>query len=131
MIIALPLTENDEFSPHFGAASKVGLFEVDPENRRIERATLVAPATPEPCSWAGWLAGQGVRLFLAGGMGRGAVAAMSQAGIEVVTGVPAGEPRSLVRAWLEAGLELGDNACEGGHHGGDSGDDGHHCGCSH
>jgi predicted Fe-Mo cluster-binding NifX family protein len=89
MKIALPLTENNEFSPHFGGSAKAGLFEVDRARRLIVRTTAVVPPEPEPCGWADWLGAQGVKVFLAGGMGRGA-------GIEVIVGVPAVKPATLV-----------------------------------
>jgi predicted Fe-Mo cluster-binding NifX family protein len=132
MIIALPLTENDEFSPHFGGSAKVGFFEVDRALRTISRTTAVVPPEPEPCGWADWLGAQGVTLFLASGIGRGARQRMAATGIEVLVGVPAAEPRALVQAWLDGQLVSGANACDGGDHGNQ-----HHdhragdCGCSH
>ncbi|MFA5263826.1 MAG: NifB/NifX family molybdenum-iron cluster-binding protein [Opitutaceae bacterium] len=140
MIIALPLTENNEFSSHFGASAKAGLFEVDPAVRDIVRVTVVMPPEPEPCGWPDWLGALGVKLFLAGGMGRGAQQRMAGAGIKVIVGVPAAHPRDLVQAWLDGKLALGDNTCEGGHHGDghphdcDQHNDHHHaggCNCSH
>ena len=133
MKIALPLTENNEFSPHFGGSAKAGLFEVDRTRRLIVRTTAVVPPEPEPCGWADWLGAQGVKLFLAGGMGRGAQQRMAGAGIEVIVGVPAAKPATLVQAWLDGQLVPGANACEGDNH--HHGEHGHHhagdCGCSH
>ncbi len=141
MIIALPLTENDEFSPHFGAAAKAALFEVDPAARMILRTTPVVPPDPEPCGWAAWLGTQGVTHFLAGGMGRGAQQRMAEAGILVTVGVAPAAPVSLVQAFLDGSLAAGANACEGGHHehgghghhhhhhGEHGHEHGHHCGC--
>ncbi len=137
MIIALPLTENDEFSPHFGGSAKVGLFEVDRASRTVSRMTTVVPPEAEPCGWAGWLGAQGVTLLLAGGMGGGARQRMAAAGIEVLVGMPAADPAALVQAWLDGRIAPGANACEGegGHHGHHHGESGHHhsgtCGCGH
>lgn len=117
MIIALPLTERDTFSTHFGGSAKVGLFEVDPERRQVIGATADVPPIPEPCGWADWLGAQGVKVFLAGGMGAGAQERMRQAGIQVIVGVPPVAPIKLVGAWLDGTLAPGANACEGGHHG--------------
>ena len=124
MIIALPLTENDEFSPHFGAAAKASLYEVDPATRTIVRATTIVPPEAEPCSWAAWLSAQGVNYFLAGGMGQGAQQRMAAAGILTLVGVAAAAPATLVQAWLDGSLAAGANACEGGHH--EHGEHGHH-----
>lgn len=114
VIVGLPLTENGEFSPHFGAAAQAGLFTVDAAQRRIVQATAVRPPLPEPCGWADWLAGRGVKVFLAGGMGRGAQERMTAAGVEVITGVPADLPALLVQAWANGTLQPGENGCEGG-----------------
>ncbi len=137
MIIAFPLTANDEFSPHFGAAAKAALYEIDPAARTILRTTTVVPPEPEPCGWAAWLGAQGVTHLLAGGMGRGAQQRMAEAGILVTVGVAPAAPAELVRAYLAGALAAGANACEGGHHepGGHGhhhhhhGEHGHHCGC--
>ena len=135
MIISLPLTENDEFSPHFGGSAKVGLYEVDQAARRIVRTTTAVPPEPEPCGWGVWLGAQGVKLLLAGGMGRGAQQRMAEAGIAVIAGVPAAAPQALVQAWLDGRLVSGANACEGGHHGehphGDPHREGGSCHCAH
>ncbi len=117
MLLALPLTASDTFSPHYGAATKAGLFEVDPEHRTVLRAVAVFPPEPEPCGWADWLGAQGVTVILAGGMGRGAQQRMKAAGIEVIAGVPTTAPIKLVNAWLAGTLVAGTNTCEGGHHG--------------
>ena len=134
MIIALPLTENDEFSLHFGGSAKVGLFEIDRARSLIVRATAVVPTEPEPCGWAGWLVAQGVTLLLVGGIGRGARQRMAATGIEVLVGMPAADPAALVQAWLDGRLVPSANTCDAGN--GDHGDQhhAHHagdCGCSH
>jgi predicted Fe-Mo cluster-binding NifX family protein len=139
MILALPLTENDEFSLHFGGSAKIGLFEVDLERRAISRSSVVVPSESGPCGWADWLGAQGVTLLLAGGMGGGARQRMAAVGIEVLVGVPAADPTALVQAWLDGRLQPGANACggEGSHHGHSHGhhqhDDHQHpgsCGCA-
>lgn len=130
MKIALPLADDGSFSLHFGGSSKVAIFEVDPTARSIGAAAEVVPPEPEPCGWADWLASQKVKVLLAGGMGRGAQVRLAERGIEVVVGVPPGEPHDLVRAWLENRLQAGPNSCEGGHHGHHHGHHGSHaCEC--
>lgn len=138
MIIALPLTDNQEFSPHFGAAARAGLVEVNPATKTIVRAWSEVPPFPEPCSWVDWLSAQGVSVLLAGGMGRGAQERMMRSGIEVVVGVPTAEPQILVGAWLAGALPNGKNACKSGHHHEAETKDPTHahphsgdCGCSH
>ncbi|WP_158277612.1 NifB/NifX family molybdenum-iron cluster-binding protein [Opitutus sp. ER46] len=130
VVIGLPLTATGDFSPHFGAAAQVGLFTVDTSQHRILAARTAVPPMPEPCGWADWLGRTGVKVFLAGGMGRGAQERMAAAGVAVITGVPVDTPALLAQAWLNGTLAAGPNGCEGahGHHQHhDHGD--HHHGC--
>lgn len=126
MIIALPLNQDGSFSPHFGAAAKIGLHEVDRATRAIVRTSVAVPPDPEPCGWGAWLGKQGVHVVLVGGMGGGARQRMAAAGVEVVAGVASGEPRALVQAWLDGSLVTGASACECGHDGQGHGKHGHH-----
>jgi predicted Fe-Mo cluster-binding NifX family protein len=140
MKIALPLTATAEFSPHYGAATRFVVFDVDPVHREVRRRLLVEPQASEPCEWPRFLRAAGVELVLAGGMGRGARQHMAEHGVKVFTGVQAAAPDELVTAWLEGRLVASENACDGsgagahhhGHHQG-AGDAHPHggCGCSH
>jgi len=116
MKIAIPLTETDEFSSHYGAAAKFEVFEVDPAQRAVRRRMIVVPAETEPCAWPPLLRAAGVNLLLAGGMGGGARHRMAEHGVDVVTGVAAAAPEALVAAWLENRLVRGDNSCDGSGH---------------
>lgn len=117
MIIALPLTDDQVFATHFGAATRAALYDVDRERRRVALRGVFAQAELSPCHWAPWLRGLGVDGVLAGGMGAGARERLVAAGIEVVVGLPPGDAGTLLRAWLDGRLETGANACAGGHHG--------------
>lgn len=134
MIVAIPLTETNEFSSHFGAAARVGLIHLEPETRTILKTWAAEPPDAEPCSWAPWLAALGVSTFFAGGMGTGAQERMKEQGITVIVGVPALTPQTLVNAWLDGSLTSGTNGCEGGHghheHHHHHHDHGHACKCS-
>jgi predicted Fe-Mo cluster-binding NifX family protein len=133
MKLALPLNASDEFSPHYGAAAKFAVFDVDPTYREVRRRLVVVPQASEPCQWPRYLRAAGVDLVLAGGMGQGARAHMAEHGVRVLTGVQAGAPDALIAAWLEGRLATGENACDGS---GDHHHTGAHqphggCGCSH
>lgn len=135
MKIAIPLTATDEFSPHYGAAAKFAVMEVDPDRRVVLRRLLVAPQASEPCQWPTLLRAAGVDLVLAGGMGRGARQHMAEHGLDVLVGMPTATPDALVAAWLEGRLVAGPNACGGNgqpHHPA-AGDSHEHsgCGCAH
>ena len=119
MKIAIPLTDSGEFSPHYGAAVKFQVFDVDPGRRAVRRRMTVAPSQSEPCAWAPLLRSAGVELILAGGMGSGARHRMAEQGVDVIAGVPPAAPDELVAAWLDGRLARGDNACDchgDGHH---------------
>jgi predicted Fe-Mo cluster-binding NifX family protein len=141
MIIALPLTEQNEFSPHYGGASHVGCFEVDRDRGVILRQFSLTPPMPEPCQWPDWLHGQGVNLVLAGGIGQRPCQRLLALGVEVVAGAPSATPDELVNALLQGQLTCGTNACEhehGHHHHGHHHHGHHHeghdhdgCGCAH
>jgi len=139
MKIALPLTAADEFSSHYGAATKFTIFEVDPVRRVVLRRLTVLPRDSEPCSWPTLLRTAGVDLVLAGGMGMGARAHMAEFGLKVLVGVPAEAPDALVSAWMSGQLATGANACDGsgsghhhhGHHQHGEHEHGGHCHCAH
>jgi predicted Fe-Mo cluster-binding NifX family protein len=139
MIIALPLTEQNEFSPHYGGASHVGCFEVDRDRGIILRQFALTPPAPEPCEWPDWLHAQGVNLLLAGGIGQRPCQRFLALGVEVLAGAPPAAPEELVNALLQGRLTAGANACEHGHgdqhhghhHPHSDGHDHHGCGCAH
>ena len=137
MKLALPLTATDEFSPHYGAATKFAVMEVDPGTRTVRRRLVVVPQDSEPCQWPQLLRAAGVDLVLAGGMGRGARQHMAEHGVQVLAGVAAADPETLVAAWLAGTLVTGENQCDGSHrhaHGHDHGESHDHqsgCGCAH
>ena len=137
MKLALPLTATDDFAPHYGAATKFAVMEVDPSMRTVQRRLVVVPQASEPCQWPRLLRAAGVDLILVGGMGRGARQHMAEHGLRVLTGVAADTPEALVAAWLNGTLVAGENQCDGSHgqaHSHDRGealDHGSGCGCSH
>jgi predicted Fe-Mo cluster-binding NifX family protein len=133
MKLALPLTDTDEFSPHYGASAKFAVMEVDPARRTVQRRLLVVPQASEPCQWPRYLRAAGVDLVLAGGMGRGARQHMAEHGLQVLVGVKPAAVEEIVTAWLEGRLVAGENACDGsGPHHASGGTHAHGgCGCSH
>lgn len=129
MKIAIPLTDSDEFSPHYGASARFAVFDVDPPQRAIRRRMIVAPPDSEPCAWPPLLRAAGVSLVLAGGMGSGARHRMAEQGVDVVAGVAPAAPEALVAAWLEDRLIRSDQACDARGHGHPHADGGEPCGC--
>jgi predicted Fe-Mo cluster-binding NifX family protein len=115
--IAVP-TENGQFSPHFGAADRFSIFEVDDRARRVVGRTSATPPPHEKGAFPRFLRAQGAHVVLAGGMGPRAVQLLRHFGIEAVLGIEDGEPEGLVRAYLDGTLRASGEGCAGGelHH---------------
>ena len=113
MVIALPLTENETFSAHFGYASRAALFEVDPVRREISCSGVFTPPGLAPCDWAPWLRDLGVNRILASSIGAGAQARLAASGIEIVSGLEEASLEMLVQAWADGKLAVG-GPCPGG-----------------
>jgi predicted Fe-Mo cluster-binding NifX family protein/predicted RNA-binding Zn-ribbon protein involved in translation (DUF1610 family) len=109
MKIALPV-ENGQISTHFGHSPHFGIFEV--KGKEIVGENYVQPPPHSPGVLPAWLMEQGVKVVLAGGLGRRAISRFEEAGIEVVYGVPAGPAREAVTAYLKGTLAAGDNICD-------------------
>ncbi len=140
MKIAIPLDNENAFSAHYGAATRVGCFLIDPATRAPRGHELLYPVTGSPCSWPEWLHLEGVTTLLVGSIGAGARERCAALGIEVVAGVPA-PPTSveaLVTRYLAGNLPLGESNCAHGEHA-NGHDHAHpnehahhgHCQCSH
>jgi len=131
--IALPVL-NGLFSSHFGGAEGFAVFDIEEDSKTI--GDMVFHQAPEHAlgSFPGWLAGQGVDIVIAAGMGPRAVQMLQANGIEVVLGASGREPEGLVKAYLDGTLSASGESCnDHGHHAHGSGHS-HHSGgggCSH
>ncbi len=122
MRIALPI-ENGMLCSHFGHAPQFGL--VDVQDGKILGSRLDSPPPHEPGSLPAWLKGQQVTHVLCGGIGARAVELLNQAGIEVIAGVPAGDPSRIVEEFLAGNLKGASGPTCSGHEHGHEGH--HHC----
>ena len=111
MRIAIPLA-NGMLSAHFGHCERFALIDVDGQPRTIVKREDISAPPHQPGLLPPWLAEQGARLVIAGGMGQRAQALFAQHGIEVLVGAPAGTPEDLVRAYLAGTLAAGENLCD-------------------
>lgn len=111
MRIAIPLT-GGKLTAHFGHCEKFAVVDVDGESKTIVYQTMLDPPRHEPGVLPVWLAEQGVKVVIAGGMGQRAQGLFAQQDIEVVVGAPAEAPQRLVTDYLAGTLAVGDNACE-------------------
>ena len=111
MKIAIPV-ENGELAAHFGHCSAFAFIDVNKQKKTIESDETLAAPEHEPGLLPRWLAERGAGLIIAGGMGQRAKTLFSEHNIEVITGAPAGEPRTIVELYLADALETGDNQCD-------------------
>ena len=116
MRIAIPMA-GGQLSPHFGHCEEFALIEVDHEAKSILSHSSVAAPPHVPGMLPGWLAGQGVDVIIAGGIGGRAMELFEQASIQVAPGAPVAGARELVQAYLDGRLSAGPNTCDHGNHG--------------
>ncbi len=107
--IAVP-TADGMLCNHFGHCEKFVLLDV--HGSEIQSRTEVTPPPHEPGLLPRWLADQGVRMVIAGGMGHRAISLFEERGIRVLTGAPADAPHNLVRRYLDGTLVCGQNVCD-------------------
>lgn len=111
MKIAIPLA-NNELCMHFGHCEQFAIIDADEQAKTIAKTELVTPPPHEPGLLPRWLAGKGVTLVIAGGMGGRAQDLFAAQGIKVLTGAPVGAPEKLVAAFFAGSLVLGANTCD-------------------
>jgi predicted Fe-Mo cluster-binding NifX family protein len=111
MRIAIPLA-NGKLAMHFGHCECFALVDVDSEAKQIiKRDDVTAPAH-QPGLLPPWLAEQGAKVIIAGGMGQRAQQIFAANGIQVVVGAAAETPEQLVAAYVAGTLQSGTNFCD-------------------
>lgn len=111
MVIAVPIVEG-KLCMHFGHCAQFALVEVDLESKKvIGRKDIPAPPH-QPGLLPPWLADQGAKLVIAGGMGARAQALFVDRGIQVISGAPAFSPEDIATAWMNGTLAVGQNQCD-------------------
>ena len=113
--------ENGNIFQHFGRTEFFKVYEVD--DGRIVSSTVVGSNGVGHGALAGLLADQDIQVLICGGLGGGALSALSSAGIEVCAGA-SGNADEAVEAYLRG--ELVDTGANCDHHG-----EGHECGHEH
>jgi predicted Fe-Mo cluster-binding NifX family protein len=99
-------------SPHFGHCEQFALIDADENKKSILKKEMVAAPPHQPGLLPPWLAGQGVQVVIAGGMGSNAISLFQQNGINVLLGAPSGAPEKVVSDYLQGMLVTGDNRCD-------------------
>jgi predicted Fe-Mo cluster-binding NifX family protein len=126
MKIATPITTNNQIDDHFGHCDYYRIFDVSENKEVFELLTL---KSEQGCGCksniAGVLAGYGVTVMLAGGIGGGAINVLNNSGIEVIRGC-SGNATDVVNQYV-AGLisDSGESCAAHEHHHSEGG--GHVC----
>ena len=106
---AIP-TLNGQLTAHFGHCEKFAVVEV--ENNVVVSEDTLTPPVHQPGVYPKFLADQGVKVIIAGGMGQQAQNLFAQNNIEVHMGVLDGSPKQLVENLLNNQLKTGENLCD-------------------
>jgi predicted Fe-Mo cluster-binding NifX family protein len=109
MKIAIP-TLNNELTAHFGHCERFAIVYV--EDNKVINEEYIDPPVHQPGVYPRFLADQGVKVIIAGGMGQRAIDLFTQNNIEVFMGVQAGTPKQLVEDYLNQKLQTGQNLCD-------------------
>ncbi len=119
--------DNGQVFQHFGHTETFKIYEV--EDDKVVNSEVIASNGAGHGALAGLLAEHTIDALICGGIGGGAMAALSEAGIEVCAGAE-GDTDAVVEAYLKGELVSSGVNCD--HHGeghtcGDHGED-HACG---
>lgn len=109
MKIAIP-TLNDKLCEHFGHCQNFTIVETD--DNKILSETKLDPPVHQPGAYPKFLAENGVKVIIAGGMGVKAQEIFAQNNIDVCVGVAADTPKNLVEKFLNNELQTGANLCD-------------------
>ena len=120
MRIAIPL-ENGTLAAHFGRCDAYAFVDVDEASGEIRTTTILESPPHQPGVLPAWVARQGARVVIAGGMGPRAIQLFGSHGVEVVLGAPQAPPDQLAGALLRGELQATGNPCDHGEHPGGCG----------
>lgn len=110
MKYAIPLTQG-KLCSHFGHSDQFAIFDVD-ENNKVAEKALLTPPPHEPGVYPAWLAQNGVKCVIGGGMGQRAQSLFSENGIKVIVGASGTDPDVILENYLKGTLQVGENACD-------------------
>ena len=111
MKYAVPVT-GGMLSPHFGHCEEFALFDIEEQEKVIINKELITSPEHQPGLLPIWLAGKGVSIIIAGGMGQRAQEIFQQHGISVVLGALETDPEKAVLSHINGTLATGDNVCD-------------------
>lgn len=108
---------NGQINQHFGQTQQFKVYEI--EGSEVKSAEVIGTGDASHCGLGGFLGQQGIDALICGGIGPGAVNALSAAGVQLYGGV-SGDPDAAVEALIKGDLQFQTNSnCNhdhGGHH---------------
>ena len=112
MKYAIPVKQG-QLSSHFGQSTEFMLIDTDAQGRILDQETISTVA--HNCGGLpAILAGYGVGVVLAGGMGFTPRMMFEKCNIEVVLGISETNPEKAVMSHIKGSLESGENVCAHG-----------------
>ena len=112
--------DNGEVFQHFGRTESFKIYEV--EDNKVVSSEVISSNGTGHGALAGLLAEQGVNVLICGGIGGGAQAALTEAGIDLCAGAQ-GNVDEIIETYLKGELESSGVNCDHHHH-----EEGHSCG---
>lgn len=112
--------DNGNVFQHFGKTESFKIYNV--EDNTVVSSEIIGSNGTGHGALAGLLAEQGINVLICGGIGGGAQAALTEAGIELCAGAQ-GNTDQVVEAYLKGELESSGVNCDHHHH-----EEGHSCG---
>jgi len=112
--IAIPSADG-RLHGHFGGCGEFTLVDTNPKSRTVISTQTIAAPPHKPGLYPRWLREQGVRVVIAGGMGKGCLNNLLVNGVMVLAGEVNARVEVLVAAYLAGQLTGSPVGCE--HHG--------------
>ncbi len=112
MRIAIPVTEDNIFSPHFGHCDKFVLYDVDETSKKVIHKEEIPAPPHQPGLLPRFLSEKGASCILAGGMGTRARELFEQNDVQVITGIMGDDPDAIVKDYTAGKLKMGANVCD-------------------
>ncbi len=116
MRIAMPLSAG-QLSQHFGHAEQFLFVDANMQERKVLGRKLETAPDHTPGLLPVWLAEHGVDVVIAAGLGARARDLLAANSVEVLTGVSAMHPDTLVSQFVNGRLETGTDTCDHSKHG--------------
>ena len=111
MKIAIPVTRNNQIDDHFGHCEFYNVFTISDKNEITDVQTI---KSEQGCGCksniAGFLAGNGVTIMLAGGIGGGAINVLNTSGIKVIRGC-SGNATDAVNQYMAGNITDSGESC--------------------